>query len=101
MFRQIFECALLCRTNRGVERVRRRKDDDIDVGIFRYTVRAIIQSVPVWQLNIRYQNVTVYATQQLATSVTRACGLPLLASPTQRFSADGAARLIVIQQHKT
>src|SRR3546814_20383750 len=89
----MFECALLCRTNRGVERVLRRKDDDIDVGIFRYDVRDIIQSVPVWKLHIRDQNVRGKATQQLATLGNRSCGFHLVATSTQRCYADGADRL--------
>src|SRR3546814_8315343 len=68
----------------------------IYVGIFRYDVRDIIQSVPVWQLHIRDQNVRGKATQQLATLGNRACGFHLVATPTQRFSDDGADRLIVI-----
>src|SRR3546814_3304150 len=56
----------------------------------------IIQSVPVWQLHIRDQNVRGKATQQLATLGNRACGFHLVAAPTQRFSDDGADRLIVI-----
>src|SRR3546814_165198 len=69
---------------------------DLDVGIFRYDGRDIIQSVPVWQLHIRDQNVRGKATQQLATLGNRACGFHLVATPTQRFSDDGADRLIVI-----
>src|SRR3546814_2012085 len=59
-------------------------------------VRDIIQSVPAWQLHIRDQNVRGKATQQLATLGNRACGFHLVATPTQRFSDDGADRLIVI-----
>src|SRR3546814_2431885 len=48
------------------------------------------------QLHICDQNVRGKATQQLATLGNRACGFHLVATPTQRFSDDGADRLIVI-----